>query len=150
MLRRLKVGEKPELLIVREGQPRLVFPTLQARQVQQYESRRMKSMDGEQNRVRSNFSNVLQSDMELGVEDTGLPVADLEGRIVGMVIARAGRISTLILPGEEMKDLLSREPQEIDMKPSWPIRGAGRSSESMSADDREKLLRKLQDLLEGG
>ena len=150
VLRRLKVGEKPELLIVREGQPRLVFPTLQARQVQQYESRRMKSMDGEQNRVRSNFSNVLQSDMELGVEDTGLPVADLEGRIVGMVIARAGRISTLILPGEEMKDLLSREPQEIDMKPSRPIRGVGRSSESMSADDREKLLRKLQDLLEGG
>ena len=150
MLRRLKVGEKPELLIVREGKPRLVFPTLQPRQVQQYESRRMKSMDGEQNRVRSNFSNVLQSDMELGVEDTGLPVADLEGRIVGVVIARAGRISTLILPGEEMKELLSKEPQEIDMKQSRPIRRTRRSAEPMSNDDREELLRKLQDLLEGG
>lgn len=150
MLRRLKVGEKPELLIVREGKPRLVFPTLQPRQVQQYESRRMKSMDGEQNRVRSNFSNVLQSDMELGVEDTGLPVADLEGRIVGVVIARAGRISTLILPGEEMRELLSKEPQEIDMKPNRPIRRTRRSAEPMSNDDRAELLRKLQDLLEGG
>ena len=150
MLRRLKVGEKPELLIVRDGKPQLVFPTLQPRQVQQYESHRMRAMDGEQNRVRSNFSNVLQSDMELGVEDTGLPVADLEGRIVGMVIARAGRISTLILPGEEMKELLSKEPQAIDMRPSRPARRSYRSPQRMSADEREDLLRRLQDLLRGG
>jgi len=150
LLRRLKVGEKPELLIVRDGKPRLVFPTLQGRQVQQYESRRMRAMDGEQNRVRSNFSNVLQSDMELGVEDTGLPVADLEGRIVGMVIARAGRISTLILPGKEMKELLSKKPQAIDMTPSRPVRRSYRSPKRMSVDEREELLRKLQDLLRGG
>ena len=78
--------------------------------------------------------------MELGVEDTGLPVADLEGRIVGVVIARAGRISTLILPGEEMKELLATEPQEIDMKRSRPIRGSGRSSESMSARFQSSLF----------
>ena len=146
MLRRLKAGEKPELLIVRDGRPQLVFPTLQARQIQERESYRMRSMDGELNRVRANFGNVLQSDMELDVDDTGLPVVDLNGKIVGMVIARAGRISTLILPGEEMKEMLSSKPEPLEMRVPRPVRRTERGR--VNSAEREELLRKLRDLLE--
>ncbi len=40
----------------------------------------------------------------------GLPIVDLDGRIIGMVIARAGRISTLILPGDDIIDALKNPP----------------------------------------
>ena len=48
--------------------------------------------------------------MELEVEDAGLPIVDLDGRIIGMVIARAGRISTLVLPGDDIIDALKNAP----------------------------------------
>jgi hypothetical protein len=77
----------------------------------------MDRMSGSQSRVRGDFAGVLQSDMALEAEHAGMPVVDLEGRIVGMVIARAGRISTLILPGEDIAELLKNEPEALDEKP---------------------------------
>ena len=68
-------------------------------------------MRGGQSRVRGGFGNVIQSDMELEVEDAGLPIVDLDGRIIGIVIARAGRISTLILPGDDIINALKNDPE---------------------------------------
>lgn len=109
-LKRIKVGEKPEITIIRKGKALKVTPTLQGNPLQAKESRQIKMMQGGRSEVHDGFPKVMQSDMELEVHQTGLPVVDLEARVVGMVIARAGRISTLILPGEVILDLLAQEP----------------------------------------
>jgi serine protease Do len=77
----------------------------------------MNSKSGSRNQVRDDFGNVVQSDMELESSQTGLPIIDLEGRIVGLVIARAGRISTLILPSIEIEEMLKSEPYKLDQRP---------------------------------
>lgn len=113
-LRRLRSGEQPEIEFLRGGQTVKVKPVLKGREIEEAESGRLDRMDrmsGTQSRVRSDFGNVIQSDMELEAFDAGLPVVDLEGRIIGMVIARAGRISTLILPGDEIAKVLATEPK---------------------------------------
>ena len=112
-LRRLKNGEQPEIELMRSGELIKVKPTLKGREIREGVSRRLEQMDrmsGGQSRVRGGFGNVIQSDMELEVEDAGLPIVDLDGRIIGMVIARAGRISTLILPGDDIIDALKNPP----------------------------------------
>lgn len=115
-LRRLTRGEQPEIELLRSGRTIKVKPTLKGRRIQEGESPRLAQMDrmsGTQSRVRGNFGNVIQSDMELEASDVGLPVVDLEGQVVGMVIARAGRISTLILPGDDIAKALEDEPKAI-------------------------------------
>ena len=112
-LRRLKNGEQPEIELLRNEEILQVKPTLKGREILEGVSQRLEKMDqmsGGQSRVRGGFGNVIQSDMELEVEDAGLPVVDLDGRIIGMVIARAGRISTLILPGDDIIDALKNPP----------------------------------------
>lgn len=119
-LRRLRSGEKPRIVLERDGKLVTVTPTLKGREANGGTSQRLQRMDrmsGSQSRVRGDFAGVLQSDMALEAEHAGMPVVDLEGRIVGMVIARAGRISTLILPGEDIAELLKNEPEALDEKP---------------------------------
>ena len=116
-LRRMKSGEKPVIVLKRGEEQVKVTPTLKGRTDEQGTSARLQRMDrmsGSQSRVRGEFANVMQSDMELEAQDAGMPVVDLEGRIVGMVIARAGRISTLILPGDDIADILKKEPEVFE------------------------------------
>lgn len=113
-LRRLKNGEQPEIEVLRNGEILKVEPTLKGREIPEGVSRRLEQMDqmsGGQSRVRGGFGNVIQSDMELEVDDVGLPIVDLDGRIIGIVIARAGRISTLILPGDDIINALKNDPE---------------------------------------
>ncbi len=120
-LKKLRAGETPEVLVSREGKEFTVTPKLQGTQEgRKRESRRLRQMNegsGDASAVRDIFSNVVQSDMELEAVETGLPVVDLDGKIMGMVIARAGRISTLILPGEEIIEILKEEPYKLESKP---------------------------------
>ncbi|MGB0645304.1 MAG: hypothetical protein ACPGQF_11200, partial [Akkermansiaceae bacterium] len=109
-----KNGEQPEIELLRNEEILKVKPTLRGREIREGVSRRLEQMDqmsGGQSRVRGGFGNVIQSDMELEVEDAGLPIVDLDGRIIGMVIARAGRISTLVLPGDDITNALKNAPE---------------------------------------
>jgi len=56
---------------------------------------------------RSGFPLVLQTDMAMNAKDCGGPVVDLEGNVLGINIARAGRVETYVLPSEVIKPLLS-------------------------------------------
>jgi serine protease Do len=47
-----------------------------------------------------NFTEVLQHDVPLGPADMGGPLLDLNGRAVGLNIARVDRVTTFALPGE--------------------------------------------------
>jgi serine protease Do len=55
---------------------------------------------------RTGFPQVLQTDMVVDAKDCGGPVVDLEGNVLGINIARAGRVETWVLPSEVILPLL--------------------------------------------
>jgi S1-C subfamily serine protease len=71
---------------------------------------RMTSMGSTISKRRDNFPNVIQTDFPLDASQCGGPVTDLDGNVVGIVIARAGRIETLVLPSEAITSAL----KEVD------------------------------------
>jgi len=70
------------------------------------------SVWGELSDVRSGFQRVLQHDTVLKPEDCGGPIVDLSGEVVGVNVARAGRIETLALPSEDVQALVARMLKE--------------------------------------
>ena len=66
------------------------------------------SVWGELSEVRSGFQRVLQHDTVLKPEDCGGPVIDLSGDVVGVNVARAGRIETLALPAKQVQAIVAR------------------------------------------
>lgn len=62
---------------------------------------------GELSGRRSGFPQILQTDMVLAPRDCGGPILDLDGNVLGVSIARAGRVETWILPGEVIRPLLN-------------------------------------------
>jgi serine protease Do len=55
---------------------------------------------------RTGFPMVLQHDTVLRPVDCGGPLVDLDGKVIGINIARAGRTETLAIPAEAIKPLL--------------------------------------------
>jgi serine protease Do len=55
---------------------------------------------------RGEFPLILQHDSTLKYTDCGGPLVDLDGHVVGLNIARAGRVETYAIPGEAIRDLL--------------------------------------------
>jgi len=64
------------------------------------------AMGGELSGRRTGFPTVLQTDMILDPKNIGGPVVDLDGKVLGISIARAGRVETWILPSETIRPLL--------------------------------------------
>jgi serine protease Do len=64
-------------------------------------------MGGDLSGRRTGFPAVLQTDMVLEPKDCGGPVVDLDGKVLGISIARAGRVETWILPSENIRPLLA-------------------------------------------
>jgi serine protease Do len=65
------------------------------------------AMGGNLSGRRSGFPAVLQTDMVLDPKDCGGPVVDLDGKVLGVSIARAGRVETWVLPSENIRPLLA-------------------------------------------
>ncbi len=75
--------------------------------------------------IRHNFPSVIQSDMRVQLDETpenqhdnftnecGGPVVDLNGRVVGLVIARGSRIKTFIVPTSTLQQILRTQPARI-------------------------------------
>lgn len=63
-------------------------------------------MGGELSGRRTGFPSILQTDMVLMPKDCGGPVVTLDGKIVGVSIARAGRVETWVLPSETIRSVL--------------------------------------------
>lgn len=65
------------------------------------------SMGGSLSGRRTGFPTVLQTDMVLEPKNIGGPVVDLDGKVLGISIARAGRVETWVLPSETIRPLLA-------------------------------------------
>lgn len=75
----------------------------------------MNSMGNRMNVRRSDFPLVFQTDMTLLPECAGCPVINLQGKIVGMALSRAGRVETYILPAWVMRELVTRIIPQVNL-----------------------------------
>jgi serine protease Do len=57
--------------------------------------------------AKSNFPTILQHDTVIKPTDCGGPLVDLDGRVVGINVARAGRVESYALPSEVVVPLLA-------------------------------------------
>ena len=114
-IRRFRAGDEVEVQVLRGDEEVTLNPKLTGidERILPGESRRIREMDirsGGLSKVRDGFPSVLQTDLELEPHHSGSPVVNLKGEVVGMVIARASRVSTLVLPAEEIERVLKTEP----------------------------------------
>ena len=81
----------------------------------------MDNMSGQRSKVREGFPDVFQHDLPLEPNQIGGPVCDLQGRVLGLNIARAGRIKTYALPASLISQLVEEakiaEFLKVDKKP---------------------------------
>ncbi|MEM9081584.1 MAG: PDZ domain-containing protein, partial [Verrucomicrobiota bacterium] len=113
LLNRAGPGQAVSLRIRREEEELVKVAKLQGNPMEKAplgrRARMMDTMDERGlSRVRDYFSRVIQTDMTLRPNECGLPVVNLEGKAVGMVIARAGRVKTYVLPVGLIRELFSR------------------------------------------
>jgi serine protease Do len=104
-LENLRPGDTVKLKVLREGEKKefkatLTGPTKPSRGDIQ------NAMGGELSGRRTGFGSVLQTDMVVEPKNCGGPVVDLDGKVLGVNIARAGRVETWILPSEVIRPLL--------------------------------------------
>ncbi|MDG0995286.1 MAG: PDZ domain-containing protein [Akkermansiaceae bacterium] len=120
LLQRLVPGSETTILYRRNGDEKVATVKLGSRadnagikRVPRKRMERMQRMGTSINRVRSNFPNVVQSDIPINPEDTGAPVLDLDGKLVGITIARSSRIKTFITPAETLLRVLASDPNSV-------------------------------------
>jgi S1-C subfamily serine protease len=64
-------------------------------------------MGSELSQKRSGFPTYFQSDTVIKPKDCGGPVCDLDGHVVGITIARAGRVESYAIPTEALTPVLA-------------------------------------------
>lgn len=105
MLGEMKSGADVKVTVLRDGKKSELDVKLSARGDLFREVSRNDQMSGDFSNRRSGFPRIIQHDI-LGASTTmGGPVLDLEGRAVGMNIARANRAETFAIPVEELREL---------------------------------------------
>ena len=103
--------------------------------------RRQNEMGSTLSKRRGDFPLALQHDSTLNANECGGPVVDLDGRIVGVNIARDGRVSSLALPNEIVLPIIA-QLKTGKYKPETVNRSEIRQVENLLT----KLKRELGDL----
>jgi len=163
-------GDKVNIMVESAGKERDVEIVLSNRPViGQFSGDRLNQMErmgGETSRVRDGFSRVVQSDMQIPSDRLGGPVIDLEGRVVGITLARADRTRTYIMGSEAVLDLLKGKydtvaearakqtaleqmlaNQQREPLPKFRAAGKPRDVERMRRhlSDMERLMERMQE-----
>lgn len=100
-----KAGETLALLIKRGEETLEIEVRLAARGEVFAEMTRNDQMSGDFSERRSGFARVIQHDILANSETMGGPVIGLNGKVVGMNIARANRAETFAIPVEELREI---------------------------------------------
>jgi serine protease Do len=98
-------GDKVTLLIERDGRQRTIEATLGSMTdlVHDERSEFQNSLGGALSERRSGFPLAIQHDSVLRPADCGGPIVDLDGKVVGLNIARAGRVESYALPASVVR-----------------------------------------------
>jgi serine protease Do len=110
-IRKLQPGDKVKLLIERDGKELTIDVVLASLAVIAQEGGVDRAdfqnhLGGELSERRAGFPSALQHDTVLRPSDCGGPIVDLEGKVVGINIARAGRVESFAIPAGVIKTLL--------------------------------------------
>jgi serine protease Do len=90
--------------VLRDGKELELKPTLGKRPSGREDL--MNELGSELSQRRSGFPLIFQHDTVLAPTDCGGPVVDLDGKVIGINIARAGRTETYAIPSEAVQPLL--------------------------------------------
>ena len=102
-------GDEVTVEFLRRGQPQQTTAILSGRDVSGERAQRFKMMSrlgAIPSRRSDNFPRVFQHDGPLFPEECGGPVLDLQGRVIGINIARNGRAATFAIPTSHVKRLV--------------------------------------------
>ena len=150
-------GAKVSLLVKADGGENKIEVTLGNRpQLPQYANGRLEQMErmgGQVSQVRDSFTQVIQTDMRPKPNQVGGPVVDLQGRVLGITMARADRTRSFVMPAAAVVDLLKKEAgnpalaqvrQEEKEVPATPRGNAKRGRAMPGGEDR--MRRHLSDM----
>jgi len=135
----LHPGDTAKLWVSRAGKEREVPVKLGSRpQFPQIPAARLKAMEnmaGEHgiSRVGDGFPVVIQSDMKIWPELCGGPAVGLDGRVVGLVIARGTRTRSFVIPTARVMEVLKQKP----VTPP-PVRSLARNNRPAAAPPRAR------------
>lgn len=103
-----KPGEQIAIRVKRGTTDFQVMATLEKRTIDQNLARRdlQNNLGSTLSNRRGGFPQIIQHDMVLKPSDCGGPVVDLDGKTIGINIARAGRVESYALPAEAVKALI--------------------------------------------
>jgi serine protease Do len=104
-LQKFKVGDTVTLKIQREEEQLEMKVKLGKRPPDRADFQN--SMGSELSKRREGFPIILQHDSVVKPADCGGPLVDLEGRVIGINIARAGRVESWAIPSEAIRPLLA-------------------------------------------
>lgn len=108
-LKDCKTGSKIKLTLLRAGEEITVEVRLAAKsELFSDQMNRNDMMSGDFSRRRSGFPRVLQHDILGSSKIIGGPLLDLDGRCLGMNIARANRAESFAIPVEDLKAIAGR------------------------------------------
>jgi serine protease Do len=102
---RFRAGEKV-LLKIKRGEEELELNATLAKRPAAMLGNPQEMMGSELSNRRGGFPIILQHDTVLKPSECGSPIVDLDGKAVGLNIARAGRTETYAIPSEEIQKLL--------------------------------------------
>lgn len=74
--------------------------------------RQMERMGGAISQVRDSFTSAIQTDMRPKPNQIGGPVVNLQGKIVGITMARADRTRSFVMPSAAVEKLLKKPAQD--------------------------------------
>lgn len=108
-----KAGDVVDIHLERDGKPMDLKATLGKRPADPTAPKGKGGLRFDQNQMgstlserRTGFPRFFQTDAVVKPIDCGGPLVDLEGRVVGLTIARAGRTESHAIPAETVKELL--------------------------------------------
>ncbi len=108
-----KAGETLKLSVKRGEETLELEVRLAARGEVFAEMTRNDQMSGDFSKRRSGFPRVIQHDILANSKTMGGPVIDLDGKVVGMNIARANRAETFAIPVEELREIARNMVAEV-------------------------------------
>ncbi len=116
-------------------------PNMTARRFEQ-----MNSMSGPRSKRRSGFPQIVQHDSEIPPIACGGPLVDLNGKAIGINIARAGRVESDAIPAETIQTILA----DLQSGKMPPPKNFGRDDEALRKEitRTKSQIRQLQRRLE--
>lgn len=103
-LQKTKAGQRVTIRVRRGSEEVELKPALGSRPVERADFQNQ--LGSKLSDHRTGFPMVLQHDTVLRPVDCGGPLVDLDGKVIGINIARSGRTETLAIPAEAIKPLL--------------------------------------------